>query len=427
MASRTTAPAFAAWERSIASRYLRTKRKNGGVAVISLIAFVATMIAVAVLIIVMSIMNGFRTELQSRMLGFNGHVYVNGPAVQQVGGRDILMSRLKAVPGVVTVTPVVEAQAIVQSPNLVTGAIVRGLTPADLDRTKIISGNIKQGSLRGFGQGEYGGDIVIVGSRLAESLGVQPGDSITLVSPSSGATVFGSTPRSKAYTVGGIFQAGMSEYDAAFMYMPLEQAQLFFGRDQGIDLVEINLTNPDDAAMLKPALQAAAGPGAIVTDWRDRNKSFFNALEVERTAMRLILMLIIAMAAVNIVSSMIMLVKNKGRDIAILRTMGASRGAILRIFFMAGASIGAFGTLLGLAAGWLFCTYIEQIQSVLEKITGVSLFSPDTYFLQHIPAQFEWSEAAIITAASLAMTFLATLPSAIRAARLDPVEALRYE
>jgi lipoprotein-releasing system permease protein len=417
---------FSAWERSIASRYLRAKRRHGGVALISIISYVGISLAVGVLIIVMSVMNGFRTELLSRILGFNGHVYVSGPAINGPN-REAMIARLRSVPGVVHVAPVVEAQGMVTGPAQITGGIVRGLRPADLLATPIVADNVKQGSLRGFGEGEYGGDLVLVGSRLAETVGVKAGDPISIISPSGDPTVFGSTPRRKTYTVGGVFSVGMSEYDAAFLYMPLEQAQLFFGRDTAVDTIEVNLADPDAIDRVKPAVVQAAGPGAIVTDWRDRNHSFFNALQVERTTMRLILMLIVAIAAMNIISGLVMLVKNKSRDIAILRTMGASQGSVLRIFFLSGASIGALGTLTGLALGSLFCIFIDPIQSAVEMVTGVSVFSPDTYFLARIPARIEWSEVAIITFWSLVMSFLATLPPAWRASRLDPVEALRYE
>ena len=429
MTAKSTIPSagpFSAWERSIAARYLRAKRKHGGVALISVISFVGVMLAVAVLIIVMSVMNGFRTELLSRILGFNGHVYVTGPAINGPG-RDAMIQRLRAVPGVVQVVPVIEAQAMVTGPAQITGGLVRGMRPAELAATPIIANNLKQGSLKGFGEGEYGGDMVLVGSRLAETVGVKAGDSISLISPNGGATILGSTPRRKTYTVGGVFSVGMSEYDAAFIYMPMDQAQLFFGRESNVDLIEVNLADPDNLDRLRPAVAEAAGPGAIVTDWRDRNHSFFNALQVERTTMRLILMMIVAIAAMNIISGLVMLVKNKSRDIAILRTMGASKGAILRIFFMAGASIGALGTLTGLVIGSLFCIFIDPIQSLVEKVTGVAVFSPDTYFLARIPAKIEWSEVAIVTVFSLLMSFIWTLPPAWRASRLDPVEALRYE
>jgi lipoprotein-releasing system permease protein len=422
------AGAFSGWERAIAGRYLRAKRKDGGVALISLISFIGITLAVAVLIIVMSVMNGFRAELLSRILGFNGHVYVAGPLLNDPD-RDRTIEAIRKVPGVAQVAPMVEAQALALGPNgAVTGAIVRGITASDLRRVKLVAGNIKRGSLEGFGVGDYGGDRVLIGERLATTLGVQVGDPITLVSPNGAATAFGDlSAERKAYTVGGLFSVGMSEYDQTFVYMPLPQAQLFFGRDQSVDVIEVMLDDPDRVQALKPLIAAAAGPGAVITDWRDKNQSFFNALQVEHNTMRLILLLIVAIAAANIISGLVMLVKNKGRDIAILRTMGASRGSILRIFFMAGAAVGVLGALAGLALGVLFCAYIEQIQRFVEWVTGADVFNADVYFLAHIPAKLDWSEVGVIGLLALVMSFLATLPPAWRASRLDPVEALRYE
>ncbi len=422
------AGAFSGWERAIAGRYLRAKRKDGGVAIISLISFIGITLAVAVLIIVMSVMNGFRAELLDRILGFNGHAYVGGPPLNNPASREQVLRAVRQVPGVVQAVPMVEAEALAQGPDNITGAVVRGVTPSDLKSIKIVSGNIKHGSLDGFGAGDYGGDLVLLGDRLANQLGVQAGDPVTLVSPSGSSTAFGSvSAEKKTYTVGGIFSVGMSEYDQTFIYMPLAQAQLFFGRDQGVDVIQIMLDDPDRIGAVKPLIAQAAGPGAAVTDWRDKNQSFFNALQVERNTMRLILLLIVAIAAANIISGLVMLVKNKGRDIAILRTMGASRGAILRIFFLSGATVGALGTLAGLILGVLFCAYIERIQKFVEWATGSDVFNADVYFLAHIPAKIDWSEVAFITLLSLAMSFLATLPPAWRASRLDPVEALRYE
>lgn len=417
---------FSRWERSVARRYLFAKRKNGGVALISVISFSAVMLAVFALITVMSVMNGFRAELLGRILGFNGHLYAQSPMINGPD-RDTVIRRIKAAPGVIQAAPMVEAQAMVLGPTQVTGAIVRGVATSDLRHMSLIAGNIKKGSLDGFGVGEYGGDIVLIGDRMAQSVGVQPGDTITLISPSGPATAFGSSTHEKNYIVGGIFSVGMSQFDEAFVYMPLEQAQLFFGRDTSVDYVEIKVDDPDKAKALKRDVEVASGPGALVSDWQDKNHSYFTALQVERKVMRLILGCIVAIATLNIISSLVMLVKNKGKDIAILRTMGAGQGAILRIFVMAGASIGVAGTLCGLALGVLFCAYITPIQNFVEWATGTAVFSADVYMLSHIPAKIDWTEVAGIVTLSALFSVLATLPPAWRASRLDPVEALRYE
>ena len=418
---------FSAWERAIAFRYLRARRKQGGVALVSTISFVGVMLAVAVLIIVMSVMNGFRSELLGRILGFNGHIYVSGPLLGDPARVDQALARIRAVKGVTQAIPMVEAEAMVIGQGQVTGAIVRGVRPDDLKRMHSVADNIKPGSMQGFGEGDYGGDIVLVGSRLAAQVDDRVGDQITLVSPCAAATAFGCSPTQKAYTVGGLFTIGMSQYDQSYVYMPLAQAQAFFGRDQGVDTIEIKIADPDRATDLRSAIAAAAGPEAIVTTWQDKNESFFTALQTERNVMRLILLLIVLVAALNIISGLWMLVKNKGRDIAILRSMGATQGAILRIFFMSGAAIGVLGTLVGFLLGALFCIYIKQIQAFVEWLSGTDVFPADVYFLAHIPAKIDWVEVSGIMAAALAMSFLAVLFPAWRASRIDPVEALRYE
>ncbi len=321
----------------------------------------------------------------------------------------------------------VEANAMVVGQGQITGAIVRGVTPEDLRRMSLIAKNIRPGSMQGFGQGEYGGDLILVGSRLAAEMQVQPGDTLNLVSPSAGATVFGSTPTQKPYTIDGLFTVGMSQYDETYIYMPLQQAQLFFGRERAVDVIEVKVKDPDKAGQFRSLVAQAAGPEAIVTDWRDKNQSFFNALQVERNVMRLILLLIVLVAALNIISGLWMLVKNKGRDIAILRSMGATQGSILRIFFMSGAAIGVLGTLAGFLVGVLFCTYIKEIQAFVQWVTGTDVFNADVYFLSHIPAKIDWVEVSGIMLSALAMSFLAVLFPAWRASRIDPVEALRYE
>ncbi len=417
---------FSFWERSVALRYLRARRKDGGVALISTISFILIMLAVAILIIVMSVMNGFRSELLDRILGFNGHMHVTG-LVTTEPELDLALARIRAVAGVVQATPIIDAQALVQGRGQSSGAVVRGMAAQDVRATPFIANNIKSGSLQGFGQGDNGGDLILVGDRLAAAMGVEPGDSLVLTSPSAGATVLGSAPVSKAYTVAGTFSIGMSQYDESFIYMPLAQAQLFFGRGNSADSIQIMVDDPDRTEAMRGAIQRAAGPDGVVSDWRDQEQAYFNALEVERTTMTLIMGLLVLIAAANIISCLIMLVKNKGRDIAVLRTLGAGQGAILRIFFLAGAMIGGLGTAAGLLLGLLFCANIQTIQAVVEWATGTQVFNAEIYFLSHIPAKIDWVEVAGVAAFSLGASFLATLPPAFQAARLDPVEALRFE
>jgi lipoprotein-releasing system permease protein len=422
--ARPAAP-FSAWERMLAFRYLKAKRKNGGVALISVLSFSAIAFAVAVLIIVMSIMNGFRSELLSRILGFNGHAFVQGEVLRQDQWPGAV-ARLGAAPGVIQVTPLTESQALVKGTG-VAGAIVRGVSAADLRATKFLADNIKQGSLNGFGEGEYGGDLIIVGERLAANMGVAPGDPLTIVSPSGAATAFGSPPAEKTYTVGGIFSVGMSEYDQAFIYMPLEQAQLFFGKGGDIDAIEMKVENPDLMDDYLPGLRKAAGRGAVVSDWRDTNAQFFGALQVERTMMRLIMMLIVLIAGLSIIASLVMLVKNKERDIAILRTMGAGQGAIMRIFLMSGTAIGLLATPVGIGLGVLFCIYIKPIQDFVEWVTGAQVFNAAVYFLPSLPAKIDWQEVMFVSIWTFSISILMTIYPSWRASRIDPVEALRYE
>ena len=425
-ATETKSRPFSSWELELAIRYLRAKRKEGGVALISLISFIGITLAVATLIIVMSVMNGFRGELLDRVLGFNPHVYVQGAPLDRVD-RDAVVERIRRLPEVVRAGPMTEDQGIAMGVGQVQLSYIRGVTRQSLLETRLVTDNIKQGSLRGFGEGEYGGDLVVVGDRMARSLGVRPGDPITLISPSGGATVFGAAPLKKTYTIAATFQTGMAEYDQAFVLMPLEQAQLFFGKEGTWDAIEVIVQNPDDLSRVKPAVRQAAGPGARVLDWQDRIQAFFDALQIERTVMRLILMLIVAIAAMNIISGLVMLVLIKGRDIAILRTMGATQSAVLRVFFLSGAVVGVSGTVAGLLIGVLFCLFIKPIQGAIERLTGSTVFDPTIYFLTDIPARIEWSEVAFVALWSLFASCFATVFPARRASRLDPVEALRYE
>ena len=417
---------FGVWERAVAFRYLMAVRKSGGVALVTIFAFVGIAMAVFALITVMSVMNGFRSELLDRLLGFNGHAYVAG-GILGSPDRDKALERIRKVPGVVRATPMIQGQVIVMGPAQITGAIVRGVSAADVKGTAIIADNIKRGSLDGYGQGDYGGDLILIGDRMAAALGVGPGDPVTLISPTGATTAFGQSVNQKDYTVGGIFSVGMSEFDQAFIYMPLDQAQLFFGREGVVDKIEIMLDSADRAIGMKPAIAQAAGPAAMVFDWTQENETFFNALQVERSAMRLILMILVAITTLNIIAGLVMMVQNKRRDIGILRTVGASQSAILRIFFMAGSLIGVLGATAGLILGVVVCLNIETIQQIVERITGAQVFNPEVYFLSHVPAKIEWSEVGLVTAWALFMSFVVTLLPAWLASRLDPVEALRYE
>ncbi|MDB5439196.1 MAG: ABC-type transport system, involved in lipoprotein release, permease component [Caulobacteraceae bacterium] len=417
---------FSVWERAVAGRYLRARRKEGGVGLISIISFFGITLAVMVLIVVMSVMNGFRTELLSRILGFEGHAYVQDVGLSDQD-RNATIQRLKNVPQVIEAMPVIESYALAGASQGMTPVTVRGIEAADLRATKLISDHINAGSLNGFAEGDDGGNLVVIGAKLAESMDLRPGDAIQLGAMSQEAALGMPNYSLKAYTVAATFQTGMSEYDSTGVLMSLAQAQQFFGRIGTVDAIELKLSDPDQATALKPVLIRAAGPGAVVQDWTDRHASYFNALKVEHITMRLILGMLVVIAAMNIISGLVMLVKNKGRDIAILRTMGASPSSILRIFFMTGSVIGVTGTLAGVTLGVLIGVYIREIQMFVEKVTGRDVFSADVYFLSYIPAKVDWSEVGWIALFSCLMAMLCTLPPAWRASRIDPVEALRYE
>jgi lipoprotein-releasing system permease protein len=417
---------FGAWERKLAARYLRAQREDGGVALISIISFTAIFLAVAVLIIVMSVMNGFRAELLSRILGVKGHVFV-GVSDLPLADASRLVATIKARPEVKAVTPLIEGQVmVVGGPNATArGALVTGIARADLSSLPLVVENVVGGSLASWGQGPDGGDEIAMGSRLAEALGVLPGDAVQLISPNGAVTPFGTTPRSKDYVVSAIFNVGMSEYDQTLIYMPLEQAQLFFNREGRADLLDVRVADPDRASDTVLGVQEL-DPARIVTDWRQASEGLAGALQIERNVMRLILSLIVAIAALNIISGLVMLVKNKTRDIAVLRTMGATRGSILRVFMMAGASVGVLATAAGVAGGTLFCLNIKTIQAGVEALFG-PVFDASVYFLSNVPAKVEMGEVVTTALFAAFMSVLVTLPPAWRAARLDPVEALRYE
>ena len=410
---------FSGFEWLVAGRYLRAKRAESFISVISGFSLVGIALGVATLIIVMSVMNGFRAQLLGRILGLNGHAIV-----QTFGGvqdYDAVAARVRAVQGVTAAYPIVEGQVLVNTEGAARGALVRGIKSEDLMGLTVVSSKLSPGAMEGFNDGES----VILGARLAQLLGLFPGMTVTLVAPKGEVTPFGSTPRIKSYRVGGTFEVGMSEYDQSFIFMPLMEAQLFFGFEGTVSGILVMVTNPDQVGLWREPLQQAAG--TTVSDWQQMNLSLFDALQVERNVMFLILTLIILVAAMNIISGLIMLVKDKGGDIAILRTMGATSGSVMRVFFIAGASIGGVGTILGVLIGVLFCANIEGIRQFLMRVTGTNLFDPTIYFLSQMPAEVDPWEVVAVVAMSLGLSFLATLYPSWRASRLDPVEALRYE
>lgn len=425
-----TAP-FSSFEWMLAGRYLRSRRKEAFISVIAGFSFLGIMLGVATLIIVMAVMNGFRTELLDRILGLNGHLIMN-PIGAPLTDYESLSERLEKVEGVQIAIPLVEGQALVSGViDNGTGALVRGLREQDIKRVKTIADGVSNPKGTGQGRGTLDGfdteEGAAIGYRLADSLGLQLGDDITLISPKGDVTPFGVTPRIKSYPVNAIFDVGMSEYDSSFVFIPLEEAQLYFNKDQGVDVIDIYVDDPDAVDEYREPLEVAAQRQLFLSDWRQRNASLTSALDVERNVMFMILTLIILVAALNIISGLIMLVKDKSHDIAILRTMGATRGSVMRVFMITGSAIGIVGTLVGFLLGVLVCAYIKEIQDFVTWVTGSNPWDPTVRFLSDIPARMDMNETLWILAMALTLSFLATLFPAWRAAKLDPVEALRYE
>nr|WP_244531230.1 lipoprotein-releasing ABC transporter permease subunit [Hyphomicrobium facile] len=406
----------------IAGRYLRARRKEGFISVIAGFSFLGIMLGVATLIIVMAVMNGFRHDLFGKIMGLNGHVIVQKLGDPFTDYTDI-SNTIARVPGVVTAMPVIEGQVMVSSTSQALGGLVRGVRENDLKSLKLVASNVRAGTLDGF-DNQTG---IAMGVRLANQLRVGLGDTVTLVSPRGAATPFGTAPRSKAYQVTSIFELGMSEYDRMMIFMPLAEAQKYFSKNGEVDVVEVVVDNPEDVDRYNRLIQEATGPSITINDWRQRNETFFNVLAVERNVMFIILSLIVLVAALNIISGLMMLVKDKGRDIAILRTMGATKGAVMRIFLITGASIGIVGTLAGLVLGVVFCWNIENIKNFVSWASGTTVFDPSVYYLTKLPAEIDVHETGGIVLMALVLSVIATLYPSWKASKLDPVEALRYE
>jgi len=413
---------FSSFEWMMASRYLGSKRRDGFVSAISIISFAGIMLGVAVLIVVMGVMNGFRTQLLDRVLGANGHIVVHaspGPMMSF----DHWAEQVRTVDGVTRVVPIVEGQVMASAHSIIRGAQVRGIRQGDLQSFDLVANNIEQGNLDDF----QGGRAVAVGNRLAQMMGLNQGDRITLTAPEGDVTPFGTTPRTKSYRIAATFEIGMSEYDASFIYMPLAEAQLYFNTGEGVNYLEIMVDDPDSVREYRRQVMDAIEVPARVYDWQQINSSFVGALQLERTVMFIILTMIILVASLNIVSGMIMLAKDKGRGIAVLRTMGATQGTIMRVFLIAGARIGVLGSVVGLGLGILFAANIEAVRQFVMWLTGATVFDPEVYFLTRLTAEINNGEVAAVMVVAITMSLLAPIYPAWRAARLDPVEALRYE
>lgn len=413
-------------ERTLAWRYLRATRANGGVSVVSIVSFIGILLAVMALIVIMSVMSGFRATLLDAMLGGQGHVFVFTQDEPQET-IDELTLRIEALPEVDAAMPIIEQQVLATTDRRQSGAIVRGVRTEDLDNLPFLEGGAAAARAFGFGDGKNGGDTIMVGRFLAAELGLYPGDKLTLIAPDGIQGPFGVTPRRKTYTVGRFFQTGSVELDQLYILMPLEQAQLFFGRKGVYDKIDLRIPEPMNTEPAEAAVQRAIDYRLPTQSWKVQREAYFNALNTERSMMMIIMLILIVITSLNIITGVVMLVKNKTSDIAILRTVGTSRGSIMRIFLMIGALLGLTGALLGAILGVIMVMNINYVIDGIGLVIGRELFPPTVYGLDGLPAILNWTEVIFVTLWAMAMSMLVTIWPAWAAARLDPVEALRFE
>ncbi|QAY78595.1 lipoprotein-releasing ABC transporter permease subunit [Sphingosinicella sp. BN140058] len=411
------------YERMIARRYLLPGKGEGFIFLVAAISLVAVMLGVAALIIVMSVMNGFRAELFDKIVGLNGHAVIQGYGNRLDNWQDIVRET-RATQGVTSAVPLIEQPLMASYSGRVEGVLVRGMQRQDILANPTLKGKVSAGSLESL---QPGSNNVAIGARLAEALGATVGGQISLISPEGRSTPFGTVPRIVSYNVSAIFEVGVYDYDKAFVVMPIQDAQTLLMLGDAVGMVEIQTVDADRVGEILEPLRPLISGRAVIADWRSLNSSLFEALQVERVAMFVVLSIIILVAVFNILSSLIMLVRAKTRDIAILRTMGASRRAMMKVFMTVGVSIGALGILAGLVLGAIFLFFRQSVVNFIQLVTGQNLWDPSIRFLTELPSKTDPFEVTAIVLMALLFSFLATLYPAWKAASTDPVQVLRYE
>jgi lipoprotein-releasing system permease protein len=410
-------------ERMLARRYLLPGKGEGFIFLVATISLIAVALGVAALIIVMSVMNGFRAELFEKIVGLNGHAVVQGYDGRLADWQKIA-DTAKKTPGITSAIPLIETPLMATANGRFEGVIVRGMRVDDLRANKTITSNVLAGDIRSVVPGS---NRVAIGSRLADTLGVFPGSQITLWNPEGRSTVVGTVPREVTYTVAAVFEIGVYDYDKAFIVMPMQDAQQLLLMGDQVGVIEIQTSNPDKVQQILAPLQPLVQGKGVITDWRQMNSALFQALEIERVAMFVVLSLIVLVAVFNILSSLIMLVRAKTRDIAILRTMGASRRGMMKVFMTVGVTIGSLGIVLGIILGAIFLFFRQDVVNAIQAITGDNLWDPSVRVLTDLPSKTDPVEVVAIVLTALILSFLSTLYPAYKAASTDPVQVLRYE